>query len=387
MIPRRNLGRALKKAVAQPGYAFSAFIKRARSAWSYRRDDGVSYWPETISLFLTFQCNLRCKMCGQWGEHGTSKSMPKRLLQTKLSLEEIRALLDDVAGFTPTITLFGGEPFLHPDIIAVIQSIKERGMRCNMVSNCTLLEKHVDEVIDVGLDEIIFSLDGPREIHDAIRGREGIFDAASRSLKVLLARKQERKTRKPLININATIFEENYDRLHELAPVADELGAETITFHHLIFYHPRTCDQTDEIFQEHFGVTCPEWRGFADEKLPKIDVDELLSEFELLRQHHGRTSVTIYPNFTEQEVRDYYTNFEFTPTSYKNRCMSPWMVAYVFPDGSVRPCQIMGFTAGNIREKAFTEIWNDEPLRRYRQQVKERGHFPVCTRCTEFCRY
>ena len=64
MIPRRNIARALSKAMTQPGYAWRAFRQRLRSYLSYRFGDGRSAPPETVSLFLTYRCNLRCTMCG-----------------------------------------------------------------------------------------------------------------------------------------------------------------------------------------------------------------------------------------------------------------------------------------------------------------------------------
>jgi len=54
MIPRKNLIRAVKKAIGQPRYAIKAFGQRAKSFLNYHLKDGFSSYPETISLFLTF---------------------------------------------------------------------------------------------------------------------------------------------------------------------------------------------------------------------------------------------------------------------------------------------------------------------------------------------
>ncbi|MDE2028621.1 MAG: hypothetical protein KGJ11_08775, partial [Candidatus Omnitrophica bacterium] len=46
----------------------------------YLRKDGFSAPPITIAIRLTYQCNLRCLACGQWGEHGTFiRSSPETL--------------------------------------------------------------------------------------------------------------------------------------------------------------------------------------------------------------------------------------------------------------------------------------------------------------------
>jgi radical SAM protein with 4Fe4S-binding SPASM domain len=126
-----------------------------------------------------------------------------------------------------------------------------------------------------------------------------------------------------------------------------------------------------------------DWEGFVQDELPSIDPERLIKN---LREVESQ-GASIYPNFTDDEVRQYYTNFEFTPTSYPQRCMSPWMVAYIFPDGSVRPCLSQGVSLGNIGEKPFRQIWNGEAYRRYRGEVKERGMFDACIRCTELYRF
>ncbi len=96
MIPRRNLARNIRKALQQPSYAIHAFFERSRSYITYLSGRGSSAPPETISLFLTYRCNLRCKMCGQWGRVGSSRDYPQEILGAHLSLEEIEGVLSEV---------------------------------------------------------------------------------------------------------------------------------------------------------------------------------------------------------------------------------------------------------------------------------------------------
>jgi MoaA/NifB/PqqE/SkfB family radical SAM enzyme len=388
MIPRRTIGRSLKKALSQPGYAFRAFGQRFRSYLTYRLFNGRSAYPETVSILLTYQCNLRCKMCGQWGETGSSKFYSPEVLRQILSLEELKALVDELASFGPTITLFGGEPLMYKHWNELLAYIKSKGLRCNMISNCVLLEDHAEALVDLGLDEIIFSLDGPEALHDEIRSRKGTFQKATSGIMAVNRIKKERGTNKPVINVNSTIFDFNTFNLSEMAEIADRLEAKTITFHHLIFMSRGTYQEHNCIFRELFGVESFDWAGFVEEELPRIDPDALIEEMnKVKKQKDLKTAVTFYPNFIEEEIREYYTSFRFLPTTYRHRCLSPWMVAYVFPDGSVRPCLSMNLSVGNMKEASFSEIWNGESYRRFRSEVKQRGFFPVCSRCTEFCRF
>ena len=154
----------------------------------------------------------------------------------------------------------------------------------------------------------------------------------------------------------------------------------------IIFLDRHTYERQNNLFRAHFGTTCPDWGGFVRDRLPEIDADYLVREIRRIESRTWGIPVSFYPNYTDDEIRRYYRQFDFTPSSYAPRCMSPWMVAYIFPDGSVRPCQSLNFSAGNVREQSFREIWNGNDLRAFRQVVKTHRMFPVCARCTELYR-
>ena len=387
MIQLRNLKRNLAHSITQPGYAWKAFKQRLLSYLTYKVCDGYSYYPETVDLFLTYRCNLRCKMCGQWGVTGTSKDLSPEELKAELSLDEIYEIINDIKIFKPNVTLFGGEPLLYSNWEKVVSRIKKEGMRCNIITNGILLEKYADSIIDLGVDEIIFSLDGPREVHDEVRGAKGTFDKAYRGLKLIRDIKAKSGTNKPLVNISSTIFEINYRRLDELISIAEELKASTITFHHLIFLSKEMYDQHNKIFNGYYGMTCNDWRGFVRDSVPDIDVDLLIQKIKDISKRDSKVKIAFYPNFTNEEIRRYYTEFDFVSSGYGKRCLSPWMVSYIFPDGTVRPCQSLNFSPGNVRKESFRKIWNNEKYMRFRRITKKEKKYPVCTRCTELYRF
>ncbi len=387
MISRRNIARLFRKALAEPGYALRAGRQRLRSAVSYLRSDGRSAPPETISLFLTFRCNLRCKMCGQWGPTGSAKGYPPELLKSFLSREEIRRLIEEVRSFRPNITLFGGEPLLHPEFPGIVEDVKSAGLRSNVITNATLLERFADLFVDFGMDEVIFSLDGPREVHDEIRGVPGSFDRAMEGFARLGRAKRGRGAGRPRINVTSVVYEHGYERLPELPPIARALGAESLTVHHLIFCGRATYDRHNEFFEREFGARCYDWEGFVVDKLPAIDPEKVIQIKNQMLSARSPVAVSFYPNLTDAEIREWYTSFEFVPRSYSGRCKGPWMTAYVFPDGGVRPFHSMNFVAGSIRTASFGEIWNNDAYTHYRRTLKQCGRFPICSRCTELYRF
>ncbi len=61
----------------------------------------------------------------------------------------------------PIISLFGGEPFLYPDILPLIREIKRRGLTCTVITNGGRLEALARELVEIGIDSIAVSIDGP----------------------------------------------------------------------------------------------------------------------------------------------------------------------------------------------------------------------------------
>jgi len=383
MLSLRNLKRNLRKAREFPGYAVRALVARARSTLSYHLGGGRSAPPETVSILLAYRCNLRCTMCGQWGEGGAALGYTDEVRRQSLSLGDVRTIVDGVRGVSPAITLFGGEPLLYKDIIQAVELIKGARLRTNIITNGTLLSRYARDLVRLDLDEIIFSLDGPPAVHDRVRNREGVFADAAEGFRLLAEAKKELGRRRPVVNVNSTIFDFNYRHMTETLETARSLGAEEVTFHHLIFIGRSMYAAHRELMQSLWAMPVCDWEGFVVDRLPGIDPDILIGAVKEIT----RRGASVYPNLTEAEVRDYYSSFEFTPKDYGARCMSPWMVAYIFPDGTVRPCLSNGVVMGNVREQPFEAIWNNQRYVGYRREVKQRGYFPACVRCTELYRF
>ncbi len=389
IIPTKNFGRILRKAAQDPAFAINSFRRRILSFITYKYGNGYSAPPETISIFVTYRCNLRCSMCGQWGDQGVFKEYAASTLNQHLDTEKIKRLLKECAAFKPTITLFGGEPMIENNWLDIVREAKANDMRCNIVTNAVLLSKYAEDMVKLGMDEIIFSLDGSREIHDHTRGVPGTFDRAMEGFKRLREIKERLGKKKPFVTVNATINDFNHSSLSNIVDIAEEIGSYHLNIHHLLFLNRKTCEKNDAFFTDTFGVKIPDWFGFIHDELPKIDVNALIEEMNRIRQRKpSGVTVSFYPNFTDAEIRRYYTEWEFESDSYANRCLSPWMVAYIFPDGAVRPYHTMNYEMGNVHDSSFLDIWNNQKYKEFRRVTKKIGKFSVCSKgCTELYRY
>lgn len=384
MFPLRNIKRFFQKATQQPGYAFSVALKRFRAYRAYNRGNGRSSYPEAVTFFLTHRCNLHCAMCGQWGEGGVTKKQSAEFLSRELSREDLFSIIDDISEFRPNITLFGGEPLIYPHTLELILHIKQKGMHCLMITNGSLLERNANNIVNCGLDELNVSLDGNGLLHDRIRGMPGLFEKIIRGLEEVNRYKGISRKHKPLINLQCTINKENYQYLEQMVDVAKRVKANSLTFHNLIFLN-RQIIEKQKPFDALLGCSSANWEGFVFG--PEIDPKTLYEKIKEIRSVKYDFKVDFYPNFSAEGLSDYYNNPEYKPLEYPGRCVSPWIAAYVFPDGEVRPCLNSSFSFGNIKENKFSVLWNSEKALRYRKLLKENKMFPACVRCTELYRY
>ncbi len=386
MIPWKNSTRFFNKALKQPAYAASVLMRRVKAYYSYFFLKGKSAYPEAITLFLTHRCNLRCVMCGQWGEGGVTRKQNAQFIRSELSLDEIKSIIDDFSQFNPNITLFGGEPLLHPACIDIIKYIKSKHMHCLMITNGSLIKGLASSIVESGLDELNVSVDGGAQLHDRIRGMPGLFDQIMQGLTEIKRLKGTLRKKKPFLNLQCTINKHNYKRLDELLDVAASAGADSLTFHNLIFLDRELIDRQKE-HDESLHCSSLDWEGFVFD--PGIEPEILYEQMERIYALKSGYSfaVDFYPNLTRQALLDYYRNRSYKPSEYPGRCISPWVVAYIFPDGEVRPCLNFSYSYGNIRQERFSRLWNNDSAVRFRAALKKTRSFPVCVRCTELYRY
>jgi len=384
VFPLRNLKRYVAKAIRQPGYAAKVFSKRLKAQMYYYLGNGRSSAPEAVTLFLTHRCNLRCKMCGQWGESGVTKDLGADAIRQEFSLEQMTALVDDLARFRPSVTLFGGEPLLYPHCLDLIRHIKAKGMHCLMITNGAMLDKYAQDLVEAGLDELNVSLDGGKDLHDEIRGLPGLFERIENGLQAVQSAKKEQGKKKPLINLQCTITKYNMVALEQLTSVAQDLGADSLTYHNLIFLGRELIDAQKQ-YDKQLDCSSHEWEGFVFS--PELDPVKLFEKIEEIRSKTYPFALDMYPNLTAEGLKDYYNNPNYLPKGYTARCQSPWVVAYIFPDGEVKPCLNSSFSFGNIGQEKFSSVWNSAQAVKYRRTLKKESIFPVCVRCTELYRY
>lgn len=130
-------------------------------------------------LILTDDCNLCCRYCRAKAFEEMDESEYERALIIDGDLPvELDYDLDLLYDFlkkdpSPTLTFYGGEPLLRPDLIERI--VRNAPVRRFMIqTNGVLLDRLPPEIVNRFVT-ILVSLDGSKELTDANRGK-GVYD-------------------------------------------------------------------------------------------------------------------------------------------------------------------------------------------------------------------
>ncbi len=352
----------------------AARIVRTKTRFEPRFLRGRAFGVYSVSFWLTRRCNLKCDMC--WVER-SARAEGEEYLRSgdELTLDELREVVDDVGRYRSRIGITGGEPFVRPDAVDFIAHVKGRALRCGVNTNGMFLARDAAALVDVGLDNVMVSLDGPADVHDEIRGVPGSWERAYEGLCALLERRAEAGTRKPYVKVTTTITGDNYDRLDETAALLSELPLDELTFQHVWFTVPSIAAAQRYQFERLFGQDTTYLQGFVYDP-SGINLDKLEGEMKAIERTEYPFPVNFYPDLLPDELRPYYVE---PARPLRPRCFSRWLRVDIMPDGTVTPC--LGLEVGNVREKPFGEIWNGELFREFRRYVARRGTFPGCARC------
>lgn len=136
-----------------------------------------------VRIAVTDRCNLRCFYC--MPEQGIPYE-PKAHL---LSYEEITRLLYILAslGFNK-VRFTGGEPFLRKDFIKLLERTANIGhyKSINITTNGTLINRHLDTLKELGINNINLSLDSLNPQRFAQITRRNDFDKVLNTFYTLL---------------------------------------------------------------------------------------------------------------------------------------------------------------------------------------------------------
>ena len=89
-------------------------------------------------------------MCGQWSEEGYI-SNNKNVLKQNIGLDVWKKLVDELSAHqVSSLLIRGGEPFMFPEIVELLEYIHSKGMFISIDTNGTLLKEFAADLLRIG---------------------------------------------------------------------------------------------------------------------------------------------------------------------------------------------------------------------------------------------
>ena len=285
------------------------------------RKEGLSA-PVTVTWEVTNRCNLRCAHC-------LSGSSPEADTSTDLSLDEARAVVDQMAAAGVfQIHFGGGEPFTYPGFMELLRHAQRRGFCCLCISTngALLTPRRIAELEAMGGIYLQLSMDGAEPATcDAIRGA-GAFRKALAALERL-------KDTGIVRTLNMVLCRENAHQLDAMKALAGANGA-TLRVTRLK----------------------PSGRG-TEGYLARRPTQRQLAELHQWLKRH--------PEVLTGDTFFHLNPLGGGPLPGFSFCGAARMTCLIAPNGDVFPCaftQSEVFLAGNLRQQDFPAIWNESPV-------------------------
>lgn len=344
-------------------------------------------YPKWVVLQITEHCNLRCKMCYEWGENGSY--LDKKNLHN-LSLNKIEEIFSDLSNKNTYFELFGGEPLMHPDFSHIMELVKKYNCKIDIPTNGTLLSKYAEKIVSAQVRRIWISLDGPEEINDAQRGN-GVYKRATEGIKKLQSLKKQYNSEYPWIGATFVLTPLNYTYLksfveNELIP----LNLDYISIEFQLYLTQQRYDDYLEYLSKDMNISSKSVASGLIRNLKdfeNIDLDELIYQVKEAQKLILDNNIKLigYPNYIEKEnLKNFYSGNWDMMKEKKKSCPFPWIYMEVAANGDVTPCHTFyDFKMGNVYEKRILDIWNDSKYLLFRKHLKK-GITPLCCACSRY---
>lgn len=302
----------------------------------------------TLHFNVTNTCNLSCSFC-------YINAVKEKTIDVPLERIQILAKEAKSVGCEKVI-ISGGELFARKDWFDICHAFDQQNIEVSLVTNGTLIDNaRVKKLKSLRHLSMLISIDGARQNHDTIRGKQGAYEktvsALDRCIKAGLD-----------VQINATVIKTNKDDVVHLAILSSEYNI-PIRLSLLNPYNGRG-------------------PNLVPEALDVVEILKLRIFCHELRKKGSKIFLNLPPLLLHPE--------DVIPIR------SPacgWTESYcgITHDGNVTICGVAGadetLHQGNIMERSFADIWKNSELFKTLRSYKTSELKGICGRCklSEIC--
>jgi SynChlorMet cassette radical SAM/SPASM protein ScmE len=265
------------------------------------------------------------------------------------------------------VCLAGGEPFIREDLSELIHAIVKNRMRFTIVSNGTLVNDPMAEIIAETrrCDSVQISIDGScAAVHETGRGK-GSFAKAVRGIKIL-------QRHDIPVHVRVTIHRHNVNDLENTARfLLEELGLPGFSTNAAGYFG--SCKKNGE------------------DLLLKVAERQKAMEtlLQLEQKYEGRITAQAGPLseahfWTRMEQGKQTDAPQFENGGHLTGCGCTWSKITVRADGTVIPCTMLAhLELGHINQDPLEKIWQESPILQNLRQRKTipLTRFSACNSC------
>jgi len=361
--------------------ARSFFIKAKTQKVDYRFYRGHSHNLALLYLKLTPLCNLRCVMCGQRGDKGVLKGkFAADEAKSILPLETYKNLIDQVRHHHPLIYVWGGEPFLYPDLMDLCQYIVKRGLGLSLNTNGTFLAENAERIVRDRWGAIFVSLDGFEDVNDQIRGKNS-YKRVMEGIAAIDREKKKQKSALPNLGLVSVVNNINYLYLDQLVTAGQDYGLSWHIINLGTYTNDAVVEANTRFYRETFGVEHKHLDAYNTGYNQGIDGEKFSRILDKIHSMDSKYPIITVPTIRPEKIGEYYAHPE---NPVRGRCPIPWSQANINYNGDVHFCaDYPDYSLGNIKDEKFFKIYNNERAVKFRKELRNADHgiFPGCLRC------
>lgn len=333
--------------------------------------------PQSMEIAITRRCNLRCIFCDGRLDNPSD--------EVELPFSEFMRLIKEAGemGVEEIALAGGGEPFFRPkNAISAMRAIKEHGMNGSVTTNGLFPESVVEEIVEMGWDNLIVSLDGPDPAsHDFMRNRAGLFNRTVGTLEHFQSCKERLGMSAPAIHINMILSNRTHTKITGMFQLAHKLGIPRVNILPLLDHVPgshvaRMSAQQMEEFLEHAPLAREVGRQLGiesniDSLKDGILVEKQMRTDEVILADAGRAQ----RGGKHEPIRGAAKDPTHIP------CYYPWLHLVIHSSGHVKPC-IQEEPVSFVNGRPLREIWKrDAHLEDIRHHMLEGKLYRMCSSC------
>lgn len=290
--------------------------------------------PLSLSIEPTTACNLGCPECPSGLKQFTRPT-------GNLKTDFFRDILGQVKRHVGYMTFyFQGEPYIHPDFLALIREAHNAGVYTATSTNAHFLHpENARKTVESGLDRLIVSLDGStQDTYEQYR-IHGDLEKAKTGVRNVVAAREAAGSSSPHIILQCLVVRHNEHQIDDMLALGEELGVDEVRF------------KTAQVYDYKHGN-------------------------DLIPKNAKYSRYCPLPDGT-WAIRN----------KLLNQCWRMWQGAVITWDGLVVPCcfdKDATHRMGDLKSTPFNAIWKGETYRAFRAAIlTSRSQIDICTNCTE----